>query len=364
MKLFIPKYQPINAAQVPQVSIKQKPFAYDSKPQKVGRTRLFKVCIAVGIFTLLSIAAVEYCQMCLEYEEQDIPTMRKAPYFGQQPCVTQPQEEEPTYRIQIPDLKDETKPSHDKVIMPSTSDEQIRHDHSSQVEHLPPHQFRPAMRIVRRWWPANSLPRFQPHTHLNPDVSPYEHKHEHSRISNKFRSVAKRLMRKGPHAIRLGNGSRLIPFNSRLARSSLTRDMDGHWVYTGFGTIIDSPSTKLAGTYTGQISQNRKHGVGRQVIHESQSLYVGAFKNNVRDGHGRLYRVIPNDQREVLFFVGVFQNNHAVYGYAHEENGDKYLGHWNLGYYDGEGKLTRANGVVEEGIFARGVLVERKKIGE
>jgi len=151
-------------------------------------------------------------------------------------------------------------------------------------------------------------------------------------------------------------------------------DKDGNMLEGKFKSgFIESPSTIRSphgGIYTGEISENMKHGTGAEKTKEYE--YIGEFKSNKRHGKGKiLYH--NGEHYEGEFFedkmtgVGSYKwvNQHTyegdfLDGKMHGEglykwpDGTEYRGEYNLNIKEGKGIFKWPNGREYNGEFADG----------
>lgn len=148
--------------------------------------------------------------------------------------------------------------------------------------------------------------------------------------------------------------------------------------------------------YTGEWSNNLRHGLGTQVWKREGAKYIGQWKEGRRHGNGILYKM-PRVNKKVLTqkyvpvyqgnwknnkkegfgmmyysktarYEGVFVNNvRSGWGKMIYENGDVYEGQWANDERNGWGMMIYENGAVYEGEWANdernglGKLVVKKR---
>lgn len=101
--------------------------------------------------------------------------------------------------------------------------------------------------------------------------------------------------------------------------------------------------------YSGEFSQDRKHGQGKIVYLNSKEEYKGVFVNNSLTGKGE-YTWANGD-----IFLGDFINGkmHGFGEYRWPEGG-KYIGQYENNIKEGKGLFFWTNGRVYDGEFSKG----------
>jgi hypothetical protein len=108
-------------------------------------------------------------------------------------------------------------------------------------------------------------------------------------------------------------------------------------------------------SYMGNYSEDKMHGQGTLVYVNGQK-YIGSFKNGLYDGEGTLYNIDGTVQSAGIWkenkFVGTSEDNYGCVtgncktgtGTYVFENGAKYIGSWSNGKYNGQGTYFYASG--------------------
>jgi hypothetical protein len=102
--------------------------------------------------------------------------------------------------------------------------------------------------------------------------------------------------------------------------------------------------------YEGEWVDDKWHGKGTLNL-KSGDKYVGDFKNDMRNGHGK-YTWSENNPDLGKDYIGDFRdNNYHGYGTLQFKNGDKYQGQFIDGNKHGFGVYYYANGDRYEGEY-------------
>jgi protein-L-isoaspartate(D-aspartate) O-methyltransferase len=107
------------------------------------------------------------------------------------------------------------------------------------------------------------------------------------------------------------------------------------------------------------VKDNLKHGQGTLIFGKGEwegDKYVGEFKNGKYDGQGT-YTHISGAK-----YVGEYKDDSRHVGTYTFANGNKYVGEWKDDKYHGQGILTYASGSTESGIWADNELIEYKSV--
>ena len=136
--------------------------------------------------------------------------------------------------------------------------------------------------------------------------------------------------------------------------------------FHGEGTL-----TSKTGVYKGMFKNGKKNGYG-SFSHGPQSThpkdrYVGEFKDDKYHGYGSYYWGHEPFEKEM--YMGYWENNkRSGYGVNYYNNGNRYYGNWKndkwhgYGTHDVEKGLLNLYGLVHEGYWENGVLVDLETI--
>jgi hypothetical protein len=97
-------------------------------------------------------------------------------------------------------------------------------------------------------------------------------------------------------------------------------------------------ANRMGQTYAGEFKKGERNGQGTYTQRDGDK-YVGGFKDGEENGQGTYYYLANNQWK-----------------------GGKYVGNFKDGKKNGQGTYTSANGVVEEGIWEKGIFVRAEKI--
>ena len=159
--------------------------------------------------------------------------------------------------------------------------------------------------------------------------------------------VNQRLEELGPLAPQTSPSNTLSMGPTRLANGSVFL---GNWNKNGephgFGTMYSIDG----GLSEGQWRKGRLHGVGRK-IYPNGTVYVGEWQEGKRSGKGT--EQCTGGQCYIGEWLKDFKH-----GYGEEQwpDGSAYSGYYNVGAFEGSGRLTLENGVVLEGNFCNDQL--------
>jgi len=119
--------------------------------------------------------------------------------------------------------------------------------------------------------------------------------------------------------------------------------MEGYGTYRFYDKRKDGYSKKQ---YEGHFRNNVREGIGR-MTYENGDVYVGQWQNDCRTGEGVCY--FHNGD----IFQGIWKFDKMVRGLYRKANGEIYDGEIKEGEYDGYGKYIWPTGKWFEGIFVK-----------
>jgi len=122
-------------------------------------------------------------------------------------------------------------------------------------------------------------------------------------------------------------------------------------------TEMDTVAYSNGVVYVGHVNNKTRHGYGSLVSPYGDTLYVGQYEMNQRNGYGKYFFKNKN------VYEGGWVNG-AMHGtgkmtYA---NGDMYEGEWKEDTKHGKGKFSYKNGDVFEGEFVDGIREGKGKM--
>lgn len=159
-----------------------------------------------------------------------------------------------------------------------------------------------------------------------------------------------------------------IADNSPLFDDLVGRCMSGD-CQNGYGEAVSK-----AGRYVGNFEEGRFHGKGKYEFKKNDAIYIGQFRNNLRDGEGTYIWSNTSfydgewskNQREGLGimkyadggkYIGRWKNNRRDgQGTMYYANEDRYEGEWKFGQPNGRGVMYYQNGERKRGIWLNGHL--------
>ncbi|OXB64125.1 hypothetical protein ASZ78_002055 [Callipepla squamata] len=102
--------------------------------------------------------------------------------------------------------------------------------------------------------------------------------------------------------------------------------------------------------YTGEWSDNLKHGKGTQLWKHSGAVYSGDWKCGKRDGHGSYSVPDPVSREYRKVYAGCWRNDRRCgYGTMFYSSGERYEGEWSSGLRSGWGRMCYRDGSIYEG---------------
>ena len=138
--------------------------------------------------------------------------------------------------------------------------------------------------------------------------------------------------------------------------------------YDGYGTIkyhINNTPLELSEKqevqivkYEGNFTNGHKNGKGKET-YNNDDIYIGNFKNNLRDGSGILY-----SKDGTIKYSGQWSNNETIntiiyYERDNKNNKKTYYGSFKTGKYDGLGVLFDSNeNIIQIGEYVQGKAIK------
>ncbi|XP_062870318.1 MORN repeat-containing protein 3 isoform X2 [Trichomycterus rosablanca] len=137
----------------------------------------------------------------------------------------------------------------------------------------------------------------------------------------------------------------------RIKRASETEALVKQWNRKADKTgLLHTVYSGTGDQYTGEWSNNLRHGRGTQVWRSGAVVYEGEWKCGVRDGSGTLSKLHPPTNQLMRVYTGEWRNNKKEgYGTYFYSSSGRYDGQWVADWRSGCGRMFYENGDVYEG---------------